>query len=99
MITVVPVRLIRSSSSMMPSLVSGSRLPVGSSASSASGPAAQPRARAARARAARAGRGARGGGGPVGGPHRRRVAEGAGDGDALLLATGEFVGQPVGLAL
>src|SRR3712207_4557322 len=37
MITVVPVRLIRSSSSMIPSLVSGSRLPVGSSASSTSG--------------------------------------------------------------
>ena len=35
--TVVPVRLIRSSSSMMSWLVSGSRLPVGSSASSRNG--------------------------------------------------------------
>src|SRR5262249_15193094 len=35
--TVVPVRLIRSSSIMMSALVSGSRFPVGSSASSTSG--------------------------------------------------------------
>src|ERR1700750_3009358 len=37
MTTVVPVRLIRSSRLMMPWLVSGSRFPVGSSASSTSG--------------------------------------------------------------
>src|SRR3954449_8900409 len=48
MITVVPVRLIRSSSSMMPSLVSGSRLPVGSSASSTSGRLTKARAIATR---------------------------------------------------
>ena len=48
MITVVPVRLIRSSSSMMPSLVSGSRLPVGSSASSTSGRLTNARAIATR---------------------------------------------------
>src|SRR4051794_2606962 len=48
MITVVPVRLIRSSSSMMPSLVSGSRFPVGSSASSTSGRLTNARAMATR---------------------------------------------------
>src|ERR1700712_2879552 len=48
MITVVPVRLIRSSSSMIPSLVSGSRLPVGSSASSTRGRLTNARAIATR---------------------------------------------------
>ena len=46
--TVVPVRLIRSSSSMMSALVSGSRLPVGSSASSSIGRLANARAIATR---------------------------------------------------
>ena len=46
--TVVPVRLIRSSSSMMSALVSGSRLPVGSSASSNNGRLANARAIATR---------------------------------------------------
>src|SRR4051794_434245 len=48
MSTVVPVRLIRSSSSMMSWLVSGSRLPVGSSASSRMGRLANARAMATR---------------------------------------------------
>src|SRR3954451_11464509 len=48
MITVVPVRLIRSSSSMIPSLVSGSRFPVGSSASSTRGRLTNARAMATR---------------------------------------------------
>ena len=46
--TVVPVRLIRSSRSMMSLLVSGSRLPVGSSASSTSGRLTNARAIATR---------------------------------------------------
>ena len=46
--TVVPVRLIRSSSSMMSWLVSGSRLPVGSSASRTSGRFTKARAMATR---------------------------------------------------
>ena len=48
MSTVVPVRLIRSSSVMIPPAVSGSRLPVGSSASSTSGRLTNARAIATR---------------------------------------------------
>src|SRR4051794_11591965 len=48
MTTVVPVRLIRSSRLMMPWLVSGSRFPVGSSASSSSGRLTNARAIATR---------------------------------------------------
>ena len=48
MITVVPTRLMRSSSFMMPTLVAGSRLPVGSSASSNGGRLTNARAIATR---------------------------------------------------
>src|SRR4028119_1867361 len=99
MSTVVPVRLIRSSSSMIPSLVSGSRLPVGSSASSTSGRLTNARASAPPCSSPAAGRRA----GPLAGAGGERahgaVADPPGARRALLLTAGELVREPVGLAV
>src|ERR1700757_3409953 len=88
--TVVPVRLIRSNKSMMSLLVSGSRFPVGSSASSTSGRLTNARAMATR----RVGLP----GGLVAHHYQRPVPECPADAPPLLLTARQLVRQPAGLA-